>query len=118
MLEFLKENAFIIAEIILTLLVFIISACKRKVKVVDNSLSSILDKIPSFITLAENLVGSGNGSSKKALVLKYAKAFYCAITGLNDFEDIEPVIETFIEKCLETPQKKESNYEKNESKSS
>lgn len=71
-------------------------------KLVD--LAQIIEKLPEFITEAEKIFGSGNGTAKLAYVLNKVQ-IECL---KNKIEYNEEEIRLKVEEILKTPQKKES----------
>lgn len=105
MLEFLQlYGSYLLSAIIILfdLVLFPILKTKFNEKAKDYNLLKILEKLPIYITEAEDLFT--NGKSKLAYVLQKVN-LECLV---NKTEYNEEVIKTYIENILKTPKKKEN----------
>lgn len=101
--DFILENWKVLLAILLSLANVIICLFRKKVKIVDSIRESILDRLPLFISSAENLLSSG--SDKKIFVMEQVKEFLRVHFGVA-FEPYSDFTELAIEKILCTPEKK------------
>lgn len=93
----------------LWLISFIVLLCKKKPKSVSDVLSIVLAAVPKFIKLAEEEIGSGNGSAKKDLVLESCYnmiSSYCSLSKEEIIKRYETVLNSAIEDILAAPVKK------------
>ena len=104
-IEFIKDNIFACCAIVLGI-IEVILLIFRKIKIEDSPLAVVLEKLPTLVALSESKVGPGNGPMKKTLALSSAIAYYKAIGGKNQIEEI---IDSAIESILSAPQKKGSD---------
>lgn len=113
MTDWLTQNYvyFILCLEVITLIVTIITMCKKRVKV-DNALTAVLSKLPDLINLAENT--GLDGKTKFALVFSKAIKLLADTTGKDEDTCINSYgtdINLAIENILSTPTKKGENYE-------
>lgn len=111
-LDFIRENkellqllCYLIISVISTLIVIL---CKKKkvTNELDNILKIVLANLPKIVLSAEELIGAGNGSEKKVLVLESVKEFVWKQFSVNLPDSILSYIGERIEDILATPQKK------------
>ena len=111
--NFLVENWRVFVPILVELIVFIVLLCKKKVKITDTTIMSLLVKLPEFINLAEKTYS--DGSRKYEMVVKLSLNYLGSICGLDEqatFKKYYDVVDGLIEAYLSTPQKKEKKDEK------
>lgn len=65
---------------------------------------AVLQKLPVFIDVVEK---DGCGEEKLFLVLSLVKSYLIEEYKFNNFDEIEPLVRSWIESILSTPQKKE-----------
>lgn len=118
-LDFIVDNWYYLLSILILLLSFIISIVRKRANsnLVDSVKSSLLELLPSFISLAE--VSEVPGEDKKNFVINLALDRISSLLGckLSDTERAYWVsfISSSLESILSTPQKKSvSKEEKNE----
>lgn len=118
-LDFIVDNWYYLLSILILLLSFIISIVRKRVNsnLVDSVKSSLLELLPSFISLAE--VSEVPGEDKKNFVINLALDRISSLLGckLSDADKSYWVsfISTSLESILSTPQKKSVSKEvKNE----
>lgn len=99
MKEFIFANWQWIVAFVFAAIEFIILLCRKQVKT-DTLKEKILQLLPSCISLAEEILGSGNGEKKKDLASRMIKALLSAGSDYDDF------ISSAIESILSTPTKK------------
>ena len=98
--EFLKDNYQFLIIITVDFVFGIIFFVKR-VKNVDSPLTATLEKLSSWIKLAESMFS--DGVEKKKFVIDCAIGFYKSLDGKNDVLNI---VSDAIEDILSTPTKK------------
>ena len=118
-LDFILDNWYYILSILILLLSFIISIVRKRANsnLVDSVKSSLLELLPSFISLAE--VSEVPGEDKKNFVINLALDRISSLLGckLSDVDKSYWVsfITSSLESILSTPQKKSVSKEvKNE----
>lgn len=118
-LDFIFDNWYYILSILILLLSFIISLVRKRANsnLVDSVKSSLLELLPSFISLAE--VSEVPGEDKKNFVINLALDRISSLLGckLSDADKSYWVsfISSSLESILSTPQKKSVSKEvKNE----
>ena len=118
-LDFIVDNWYYLLSILILLLSFIISIVRKRANsnLVDSVKSSLLELLPSFISLAE--VSEVPGEDKKNLVINLALDRISSLLGckLSDTDRAYWVsfISSSLESILSTPQKKSVSKEvKNE----
>lgn len=118
-LDFILDNWYYLLSILILLLSFIISIVRKRANsnLVDSVKSSLLELLPSFITLAE--VSEVPGEDKKNFVINLALDRISSLLGckLSDTDRSYWVsfISSSLESILSTPQKKSVSTEvKNE----
>lgn len=118
-LDFIVDNWYYLLSILILLLSFIISIVRKRANsnLVDSVKSSLLELLPSFISLAE--VSEVPGEDKKNFVINLALDRISSLLGckLSDAEKSYWVsfISSSLESILSTPQKKSVSKEvKNE----
>lgn len=107
---FICDNWQLILIIVLNLFALIISAFRKKVKVVDSVWAICLRNLPHLIRIAEDKVGPGNGREKREMVFDSIINLIVSITDLTALEAVDKygaAIYSAIENILTTPQKKE-----------
>lgn len=118
-LDFICDNWYYLLSILILLLSFIISIVRKRANsnLVDSVKSSLLELLPSFISLAE--VSEVPGEDKKNFVINLALDRISSLLGckLSDADKSYWVsfISSSLESILSTPQKKSvSKEDKNE----
>ena len=118
-LDFIFDNWYYLLSILILLLSFIISLVRKRANsnLVDSVKSSLLELLPSFISLAE--LSEVPGEDKKTFVINLALDRISSLLGckLSDAEKSYWVsfITSSLESILSTPQKKSVSMEvKNE----
>ncbi len=118
-LDFIVDNWYYLLSILILLLSFIISIVRKRANsnLVDSVKSSLLELLPSFISLAE--VSEVPGADKKTFVINLALDRISSLMGckLSDADRAYWVsfITSSLESILSTPQKKSVSKEvKNE----
>lgn len=118
-LDFIVDNWYYLLSILILLLSFIISLVRKRANsnLVDSVKSSLLELLPSFISLAE--VSEVPGEDKKNFVINLALDRISSLLGckLSDADKSYWVsfISSSLESILSTPQKKSVSKEvKNE----
>lgn len=118
-LDFIVDNWYYLLSILILLLSFIISLVRKRANsnLVDSVKSSLLELLPSFISLAE--VSDVPGEDKKNFVINLALDRISSLLGckLSDADKSYWVsfISSSLESILSTPQKKSVSKEvKNE----
>ena len=118
-LDFILDNWYYLLSILILLLSFIISLVRKRANsnLVDSVKSSLLELLPSFISLAE--VSEVPGADKKTFVINLALDRISSLLGckLSDADKSYWVsfISSSLESILSTPQKKSVSTEvKNE----
>lgn len=118
-LDFIVDNWYYLLSILILLLSFIISIVRKRANsnLVDSVKSSLLELLPSFISLAE--VSEVPGEDKKNFVINLALDRISSLLGckLSDTDRAYWVsfISSSLESILSTPQKKSVSTEvKNE----
>lgn len=118
-LDFILDNWYYLLSILILLLSFIISLVRKRANsnLVDSVKSSLLELLPSFISLAE--VSEVPGEDKKNFVINLALDRISSLLGckLSDADKSYWVsfISSSLESILSTPQKKSVSKEvKNE----
>ena len=118
-LDFLVDNWYYLLSILILLLSFIISIVRKRANsnLIDSVKSSLLELLPSFISLAE--VSEVPGEDKKNFVINLALDRISSLLGckLSDADKSYWVsfISSSLESILSTPQKKSVSKEvKNE----
>lgn len=118
-LDFIVDNWYYLLSILILLLSFIISLVRKRANsnLVDSVKSSLLELLPSFISLAE--VSEVPGEDKKNFVINLALDRISSLLGckLSDTDRAYWVsfISSSLESILSTPQKKSVSKEvKNE----
>ena len=118
-LDFIVDNWYYLLSILILLLSFIISIVRKRANsnLVDSGKSSLLELLPSFISLAE--VSEVPGEDKKNFVINLALDRISSLLGckLSDTDRAYWVsfITSSLESILSTPQKKSVSKEvKNE----
>lgn len=118
-LDFIVDNWYYLLSILILLLSFIISVVRKRANsnLVDSVKSSLLELLPSFISLAE--VSEVPGEDKKNFVINLALDRISSLLGckLSDADKSYWVsfISSSLESILSTPQKKSVSMEvKNE----
>lgn len=118
-LDFIVDNWYYLLSILILLLSFIISIVRKRANsnLIDSVKSSLLELLPSFISLAE--VSEVPGEDKKNFVINLALDRISSLLGckLSDTDRAYWVsfISTSLESILSTPQKKSVSTEvKNE----
>ena len=119
LLDFIVDNWYYLLSILILLLSFIISIVRKRANsnLVDSVKSSLLELLPSFISLAE--VSEVPGEDKKNFVINLALDRISSLLGckLSDTDRAYWVsfISSSLESILSTPQKKSVSKEvKNE----
>ncbi len=120
-LDFILDNWYYLLSILILLLSFIISIVRKRANsnLVDSVKSSLLELLPSFISLAE--VSEVPGEDKKNFVINLALDRISSLMGCNLSDTDRAYWVSFItsslESILSTPQKKsvskEVKHEKN-----
>lgn len=112
-IDFLVKNWQFISTIITTLLLVILLIIKKRPKSIDdfsNILDIVITKVPDFVIQAENVLGAGNGSEKKMLVINYALKEFKRLLGrdltTNESDTAILQFSSSIEAVLNAPQKK------------
>ena len=118
-LDFIVDNWYYLLSILILLLSFIISLVRKRANtnLVDSVKSSLLELLPSFISLAE--VSEVPGEDKKNFVINLALDRISSLLGCKLSDADKSYWVSFISSCLEsilsTPQKKSVSKEvKNE----
>ena len=118
-LDFIRDNWYYLLSILILLLSFIISIVRKRANsnLVDSVKSSLLELLPSFISLAE--ISEVPGEDKKNFVINLALDRISSLLGckLSDADSSYWVsfISSSLESILSTPQKKSVSKEvKNE----
>lgn len=118
-LDFILDNWYYLLSILILLLSFIVSIVRKRANsnLVDSVKSSLLELLPSFISLAE--VSEVPGADKKTFVINLALDRISSLLGckLSDADKSYWVsfISSSLESILSTPQKKSVSKEvKNE----
>lgn len=117
LLDFICDNWYYLLSILILLLSFIISLVRKRANsnLVDSVKSSLLELLPSFISLAE--VSQVPGADKKTFVINLALDRISSLMGckLSDSEKSYWIsfISTSLESILSTPQKKSVSTEVN-----
>ena len=118
-LDFIFDNWYYLLSILILLLSFIVSIVRKRANsnLVDSVKSSLLELLPSFISLAE--VSEVPGADKKTFVINLALDRISSLMGckLSDADRAYWVsfITSSLESILSTPQKKSVSKEvKNE----
>lgn len=118
-IQFLLDNwqffVYLIVSVITTIVVIILKK-KKVVNELDNILKIVLANLPRIVSSAEELIGAGNGSEKKLIVLESVKEFVWKQFSLNLPESLLAYIGERIEDILAAPQKKGITDEKRKSK--
>lgn len=110
-IEFVKNNWFLLLSALFSLVSLIVIILKKN-KYKDNTLLSVIAKLPGWIVEAERLyINNSNASvSKYSYVLNKAIRELIALTGLSESE-VCKLYADYIDKCIEAilaaPQKKE-----------
>lgn len=105
-ISFFKDNLSLIISIILVIISFIVSLCRKRPKMneMDNILLATLEKLPEFIRSAETFKGA---DVKKTLVLESVKTFVKNQFSVILSDQMIAFIGYQVEQILSTPQKKE-----------
>lgn len=105
MKEFILNNWKTILLICFAIAELLVLVLKKSVKV-DSTDSKISRLVAFYISVAERLIGKGQGAVKKSYVIESVKDF------LKLDSSYDEVISTYIENILSTPQKKGIDDEK------
>lgn len=106
MKEFLFNNWRFIVVIVLDILVFAFTLCKKRIKVVDSMKEYILSILPDLILSAESTFLNGY-DKKKIVVDGVLELLRQQFPSLNINNSILSFIDKNIELILSTPKKKE-----------
>lgn len=106
-LNFIKDNLSLIISIILVIISFVVSLCRKRPKMneMDNILLATLEKLPELIRNAETFKGA---DVKKTLVLESVKTFVKDQFSVILSDQMLAFIGYQVEQILSTPQKKDS----------
>lgn len=114
-LDFIIDNWYYLLSILILLLSFIISLVRKRANsnLVDSVKSSLLELLPSFISLAE--VSEVPGADKKTFVINLALDRISSLLGCKLSDADKSYWVSYISSCLEsilsTPQKKSVSKE-------
>lgn len=103
-LNFIKVNWQFFAVVFIDIISLVLWMIKRRVKVVDSPYALTIDKLASWINIAESLFL--DGKDKKAFVLDAALNCYKSLGGKKD---ISSLLSIAIENILTTPTKKKGD---------
>lgn len=103
-IDFIKENWQLIASVITLICSLVIFILKKKpvINEMDCILLKVLEKLPSWISQAESLKGA---DVKKSLVIESVKKYVKSEFSYSLPDSYIALIDSYIEKILETPQK-------------
>lgn len=94
-----------VAVTAISIIIAIIQTIRKGKKCKSVELAKVVQKIPEYITEAEQIIGDKKGIAKLQYVLNKIQ-LQCQINGI-DYKENEFKFE--VEKILETPQKKQKN---------
>ena len=120
LLDFIFDNWYYLLSILILLLSFIISLVRKRANsnLVDSVKSSLLELLPSFISLAE--LSEVPGEDKKTFVINLALDRISSLLGCKLSDADKSYWVSYISSCLEsilsTPQKKSVSKEVNNEK--